>query len=690
VYYFAIDRLLPIIGPVSSAIAVVPSIALSWRFGRWRGVILTAYVLLLTIIPFVTQNVSGEIVAYIVGGGTTIMIAYLVGWIKESLHQYILQSRELREEKDRLEFQNMELEQLKHELTVSENRFRTLFELAPDPYFILDLEGIFVEGNQAVELTFGSPRTEFIGKNLGQISLSEELHQQISEHLTKCMIGQNVSSIEYDFFKQDGTRIPIELQLQAVTLQDELVILGTARDISVRKSAEEMLHQMNVELEEVVAHRTEALLESQAQLEHDALHDALTGLPNRTLLTNRIDLSIDQEKRHQDYHFALLFLDVDHFKVINDSLGHLIGDQILISISKRLNNCMREVDTVARIGGDEFVILLAHIESVNDVVQIVKRITDDLSEPHRILDHEIYVTVSIGITISTTGYSSPDEILRDADIALYRAKDNGRSRYELFDHTMHKQAQWRLQLEMDMHKALQENEFSVHYQPIMDITQDRLAGFEALARWEHPSLGFIPPDDFISLAEETGLIIPLGYKLIYEACAQCCFIQEAYQDKSLKISINISGKHIIQPNFVEELDRILVTTGLDPKTLIIEITEGVLIDNTSLVKSTLEELIKRGISIHLDDFGTGYSSLSYLHQFPFHSIKIDRSFINMITPASKKNEIVEAIINLANGLGKKVIAEGVETDDQLRYLKSLSCQMAQGYFFSRPVSAKEL
>jgi diguanylate cyclase (GGDEF)-like protein/PAS domain S-box-containing protein len=690
VYFIAIHQSLHLLGPITGSFAVAPILYFNWRFGRRRGMLLGIYSLLITLLVFTTHKVSTDWLAYFIGGSAAILVGYLMGWLKETLDGYKQQSKELCEEKDRLEVQNGQLKELKLKLTASEKKFRTLFELAPDPYFILDGEGIIVDGNKNAELIFGSPRKQFFGKNIKTMALVEEQKSQIGEHLSKSLRNLSTGSHEYEFLKWDGSNIPVELHLQAVTLENKRVILGTIRDISIRKAAEKMLRRMNADLEDLVTERTDALEESRAKLEHEALHDALTDLPNRALLADRLALSLEQIKRFQDHQFAVLFIDIDHFKVVNDSLGHQIGDRLLVSVAERLKKCTREVDTVARIGGDEFVVLIEHAKSVNDVIDVVNRIMDITSKPYQIIDHELYVSLSIGVTLSSDAYSNQDELLRDADIALYRAKQNGRSRYELFDHTMHIEAQKRMQMETDMHKGIENNEFCVYYQPIMDILQNKLIGFEALVRWDHPSFGLISPADFIPLAEETGMIIQLGKHVILESCKQCREWQGTYRNKDLSISINLSGKQIIQPNFLDELDIILTATELDPKTLIFEITEGILIENTSAVKNTLEGLRNRGIRVHLDDFGTGYSSLNYLNQFPFDVIKIDRTFISSISGSLKKNEIVEAIINLAGGMEKKVIAEGIETDEQLCYLESISCDMGQGFYFSRPVAAEKM
>jgi diguanylate cyclase (GGDEF)-like protein len=444
------------------------------------------------------------------------------------------------------------------------------------------------------------------------------------------------------------------------------------------------------ELSEHIAEQeriSKALQESKEHFRHAAFHDALTGLPNRALLADHLKLAIERAKRREDHLFAVLFLDLDRFKNINDSLGHTIGDQLLIAIARRVEGCLRPMDTVARLGGDEFAILLDGLEDFGHAVHVAERVQNELMQPFNLKGHEVYTTASIGIALSTTGYDHPENILRDADIAMYRAKDNGKARYELFDTVMHTRAVALLKLENDLRRAIERQEFRVFYQPIISLQTDQIAGFEALVRWEHPERGFVSPDEFIPLSEETGLIMEIGHWVLHEACRQMRQWQSSLQ-RPLMLSVNLSGKQFIQPNLIGQIKNILEETDFDPRWLRLEITESVVMENAEAATSMLLQLRELGAHLSIDDFGTGYSSLSYLHRFPVTTLKIDRSFIGRMGEGDENSEIVRTIMTLANNLGMEVVAEGVETEEQLAQLRALKCEYGQGYLFSRPVKAE--
>ncbi len=424
------------------------------------------------------------------------------------------------------------------------------------------------------------------------------------------------------------------------------------------------------------------------QLLHDALHDQLTGLSNRALFMDRLAWVLEYAKRHVDYLFAVLFLDLDRFKVVNDSLGHTIGDQLLIAIAGRLQVCLRPSDTIARLGGDEFTILLSDIKDVREVTRVADRIHKQLAAPFNLNGYEVFTTASIGIALSKTDYDRPEELLRDADIAMYRAKTLGKARYALFGEDMHTSAVARLQLEMDLRRAIERQEFQLHYQPIVSLETGRITGFEALLRWQHPNRGLISPAEFISVTEETGLIIPIGQWVLREACSQMHEWRRQLPTLPLTINVNLSGKQFTQPDLVEQIKQVLQETDLEACNLGLEITECVIMENTEAVSSTLFELRALGIQLHMDDFGTGYSSLSYLHRFPMDVLKIDRTFISRIGASAKNLEIVRTIVMLAHSLGMKVTAEGVETEEQLAQIRALKCEYGQGYFFSKPINSK--
>lgn len=437
---------------------------------------------------------------------------------------------------------------------------------------------------------------------------------------------------------------------------------------------------------------------AEAQLRHDAMHDALTGLPNRALLNDRIEHCIERARRHRDYKFALLYLDLDRFKVINDSLGHTVGDQLLMAIAQRLDGCLRSMDTIARsdrevfarLGGDEFVILLDDIRDDTDASRVAQRIQDAVSEPFDLPGHDVAITVSIGIALSATGYESAQDILRDADTAMYRAKAAGKACYEVFDKAMHAQAIARLQLENDLRRAIEREQFQLLYQPIVKLQTARVVGFEALIRWNHPKRGLVSPADFIPVAEETGLIVPIGRWVLHEACWQLrAWRQQLPAAEALSVNVNISKRQVSEGVLVEQVDRVLRETGLPGTSLQLEITETVIMENPDSVSEVLHQLKKRGVRLHMDDFGTGYSSLSYLHRFPLEVLKIDRAFVSNLEANVRYDAVVRAIVTLAHNLNMEVIAEGIETSEQLAQILALDCDYAQGYLFSKPLAATE-
>ena len=434
---------------------------------------------------------------------------------------------------------------------------------------------------------------------------------------------------------------------------------------------------------------TDELQASKEHFRHAAFHDALTNLPNRALFTDHLKLAIERTKRQPGHNFAVLFMDLDRFKNINDSLGHIYGDQLLVAISKRLQGCLRQVDVIARLGGDEFAILLDGFTDPNDVLRVAEQIQQAISQPLTIDRNEAFTSASIGIALSTTGYDRPEDVLRDADTAMYRAKDGGKARHEVFDEVMYARAVSLLNLENDLRHAIERQEFQVYYQPIVTIKTGKVCGFEALVRWQHPTRGLISPMEFIPLAEETGLIVPLGQWVLEEACRQMREWQgQSFANRTLAVSVNLSGRQLSRGDLCRQVRSILERTGLDPRSLKLEITESVVMENAELAITMLKQLHELGIQLSIDDFGTGYSSLSYLHRFPVNNLKIDRSFIGRMGLGDENLEIVRTIIMLARNLGMEVIAEGIETEEQLAQLRALSCGFGQGYLFSAPLDAE--
>ncbi|HET7321818.1 MAG TPA: EAL domain-containing protein, partial [Longimicrobiaceae bacterium] len=427
------------------------------------------------------------------------------------------------------------------------------------------------------------------------------------------------------------------------------------------------------------------------QLRHDALHDSLTGLPNRLLFMERLAHAIVRSKRRENYLFAVLFLDLDRFKIINDSLGHHVGDELLVLVASRLQDCLRTEDTVARLGGDEFAILLEDIGGIGDATRIAERIQHGLAEPVNLSGFEVFTSASIGIALSSSAYERPEYLLRNADMAMYRAKASGQAHFEVFDRAMHADALARLQMETDLRRALERGEFRLHYQPIVDLETGRLRAVEALLRWAHPDRGRMEPEDFVPVAEETGIILPIGRWVLEEACSRVRQWQERFGEQApATVAVNLSAKQFSQADMVEQIAHALESSGLGAEALRLEITESAVVENADAAVILLERLKRIGVEISLDDFGTGYSSLSYLHRFPLDALKIDRSFVGRMNEEERSAQLVQTVLALARSLGVAAVAEGVETPAQLAALRDLGCQHAQGYLFAPPLDPDEL
>jgi len=502
--------------------------------------------------------------------------------------------------------------------------------------------------------------------------------------------------------EKDNTLIALKQHLEGTTDHfeskhrlkkgDGSYVCGLVRGLAVRDQNGKA-YRMAGSLTDITTQK-----ETEKKLFYGAFHDDLTGLPNRALFLDRLANAIKRSKRSRKGYFAVLFFDLDRFKLINDSLGHTYGDQLLIKVAHELKTCLRAYDSAARLSGDEFAILLEEIENISDAIYIAERIQQTLQNPIQINGHKIVISASIGIILSDPRYTIPEDILRDADIAMYHAKLKGKACHAVFEPSMHKRTILRLELESELRDVLatdescQKNLFVV-FQPIVALNNDQILGFEALIRWAHAERGIILPNEFIPLAEETGLIHSLGLWVIKEACRQVRVWQDRFsvstENPLLSVSVNISGKQFSRPNLVDQIEEIIQESGITPESLNLEITERLLIENNDSILKSLKRLRDLGINLQIDDFGRGYSSFSYLQHIPVDTLKIDSLFIQRIGKNKNNTEIIRSIVGLAKSLGLSVIAEGVETDGQFQELKNLDCHFVQGFYISKAIRGNE-
>ena len=581
-------------------------------------------------------------------------------------------------------YQHMQLHRIRRQLAERDQLFQLISENADDMIALVDSDGRRLYNSPAYQKILG-----YSPEDLKTTSSFEQIHPddrpRVLEAAEKARLTGRGERMEYRVRHKDGSWRTLESTASPIRnakgQTDKLVIVN--RDITERKRAEEMLA-------------------------HNAFHDGLTNLPNRALFLDRLQHALTLSKRQPNYKFAVLLIDVDEFKIVNDSLGHSAGDELLIQLAQRLKESVRRADTVsrprtsgvidrpasddtlARLGGDEFTILLDDIRDPIQAVRVAERVQAELATPFVVNQQEIVISASIGIASSISPHTQAEDLLRDADIAMYRAKRAGKARCEVSDTAMHANAVKRLRLETDLRKAVDQGEFRVYYQPIVWLQTGKIAGFEALARWQRPE-GILPPIEFIAVAEETGLIIPMNRRLLREACQHLRSWQSEFPSTPpLTMSVNVSSKEFAQPDLASEIRKSLDQTGVDPSCLQLEIIETIAMGDAEKSGHVLAHLKALGVRLSIDDFGTGYSSLSRLRRIPVDTLKIDRAFISNMESDPENREIVRTIIMLAHNLGLKVVAEGTETEEQINLLKQLNCEMAQGYFFSQPADAQAM
>lgn len=552
----------------------------------------------------------------------------------------------------------------KMELYRKEEFLRKIIDLSPNYIYAIDENGRITYVNQAMAILYGKTPESFIGKQEAELVLDQQQVEQIVQetqfvldNLQQLFIPEQV--IQY----KDGEEVWVQTFKRPIPLPTGNQVLVISTDITERKNKEK-------------------------EVEYQAQHDSLTNLPNRILFHKRLLLTLDEAKGNESQ-VAVMFLDLDGFKNINDSLGHSIGDHLLQLVAKRLNNCIRHGDTIARMGGDEFTVILPKVTSKNDVQVVAHRMIESLKEPFKIDQHELHITTSIGISIYPVDGENAEMIIKNADTAMYYAKENGKNHYQIYIPEMSVISLERLKIESNLRKALLNNEFYLHYQPKIDSDKGLITGLEALLRWNNPSLGIVPPDKFIPIAEENGLILEIGEWVLREACRQLqTWHEKGY--RTLRVAVNVSIRQITDINFKEQVDSILEEVGMEAKWLELEITESTLMKNPKEVIDILDALKEKGIQISIDDFGTGYSSLNYLKRFPVHTLKIDRSFIKELSTSQDDQSIIKSIVAMAHNLNLKVIAEGVETEEQFIFLRAIGCNEIQGYFISKPEPVEQI
>ena len=544
------------------------------------------------------------------------------------------------------------------------SRFGRLLDSSSNEIYIFNADNFyFTHVNRGGRDNLGYSIEELYELKAWDLNVGISQNEFLSYLEPLCKLGHKQLNFEAIYKRKDGSTYPVDVRLQLSSLEDPPVYVAMVLDITERKKAEDQLNYL-------------------------AYYDNLTGLPNRRLFIDRLQQAMKEANRNEKL-VAVLFVDLDRFKKINDSMGHETGDILLKEAAQRLRNCVRESDTVARLGGDEFTLVLSSILHVDNAINVAEHILENFSSPFHIKNLDLFISASIGITLYPLDDNSADDLLRDADTAMYHAKENGRNNFQFYNNEMTARVEERLKLERELREALARNEFILFYQPQVDTENGTVVGMEALIRWQHPQQGLIEPDHFISVAEETGLIIPIGKWVLQEACKQTQLLHTSGVPP-IHVSVNLSARQLEDPGLVQMVDQVLKETGFEPALLDLEITEGMLMSDMDRVIQTLEELSALGVTISVDDFGTGHSSLAYIKRFPISTLKIDRSFIRD-TPENKDDmSITIAIINMAYALGLKTVAEGVKTKEQFDFLKQYKCNMIQGYYFSKPIAFNEI
>jgi diguanylate cyclase (GGDEF)-like protein/PAS domain S-box-containing protein len=552
------------------------------------------------------------------------------------------------------------------DLREAEERFRGAFEDAPIGMALADPEGRLFRVNRALAHLLGYEPEEMLGVRISEITHPDDWTQNVRE-MRRLFAGEiSGYKLEKRYLHATGAIVWVSVSVSCVRDDDGAprYMIGQVEDITERRAIAE-------------------------RLAHAAIHDTLTNLPNRLLLGDRLAFALDQARR-RGTRVGVIFLDLDRFKMVNDSLGHAAGDDLLRVLGDRLATAIRPGDTVARFGGDEFAVLCDGVTDEAEVLDIAARLAAAVARPVRLTEREVFVTASVGVVLSRSA-DTAETLLRDVDAAMYRAKEAGRARIEVFDETSHSRAVAELEIDTDLHRALERREFRVHYQPIVELETGRVSGFEALVRWQHPARRLLLPREFIALADETGLIVPIGEWVLEAACRQTMQWQQHHEsERPLTVSVNLAPRQLADPTFPEQLARILHATQIDPDTVWLELTEGALMNDAAASISALQTLREQGVHVAVDDFGTGYSSLGHLKRFPVESLKVDQTFVDGLGRDPDDTSIVAAVVNLAHSLGLAAVAEGLETEVQLAELRTMGCDFAQGYLFGAPKASDEI